>query len=148
MKIAAALTGITHLFLDTSLFIYFVEKNPTYYARAEAVFRRINAGGMMGQTSVVTLSEVLTRPLKVGDTAIVRAYRNLILFSRNLGAESINPVAAEQAAQLRAAYNLKTPDALQVAVAITTGCNAFLTNDRGLKRIQEIPVLILDDLRV
>jgi predicted nucleic acid-binding protein len=48
---------------------------------------------------------------------------------------------AERAAELRARYNLKTPDALQVATAIETGCNAFLTSDMRLKRITELRIL-------
>ena len=53
---------------------------------------------------------------------------------------------AETAADLRASYNLRTPDALQLATAIVSGCQGFLTNDRGLIRVKTIPVLVLDDL--
>jgi predicted nucleic acid-binding protein len=40
------------------------------------------------------------------------------------------------------------PDALHVACAIDTGCDAFLTNDTGIKRVSEIRILILDDLEL
>jgi predicted nucleic acid-binding protein len=46
---------------------------------------------------------------------------------------------------LRARYNLRTPDALQVATALVRRCEAFLTNDARLKRVTEIRVLTLDD---
>jgi hypothetical protein len=42
---------------------------------------------------------------------------------------------AERAAELRARYNLRTPDALQVATALVRRCEAFLTNDARLKRV-------------
>jgi hypothetical protein len=35
--------------------------------------------------------------------------------------------------------------ALQVATAIAAGCDAFLTNDAGLKRVTEIIILMLDE---
>lgn len=53
---------------------------------------------------------------------------------------------AEQAADLRARYNLRTPDAVQIATAIDTGCDAFLTNDIALKRVTEICVIVLSEL--
>jgi predicted nucleic acid-binding protein len=52
------------------------------------------------------------------------------------------------AAELRARYNLRTPDALHIACAIDTGCDAFLTNDTGIKRVNEIRILVLDDLEL
>ncbi len=53
---------------------------------------------------------------------------------------------ADTAAELRARFRLRTPDALQLATAIETGCGAFLTNDHASRRVTDIRVLILDDL--
>jgi predicted nucleic acid-binding protein len=47
---------------------------------------------------------------------------------------------------IRAVQNLRTPDAIQLATAIYPGADYFLSNDRGLERIKEIKVLIVDDL--
>jgi len=49
-------------------------------------------------------------------------------------------------AELRARHNLRTPDALQIAAALVTGCQAFLTNDGSLKRVTDLSVLVLDEL--
>lgn len=35
---------------------------------------------------------------------------------------------------------------LQIATALTAGCEAFLSNDSSLKRVTELRVLTLDDL--
>ena len=43
---------------------------------------------------------------------------------------------------------MRLPDALQIAVAIQEGCEAFLTNDRRLARVAELRVLLLDDLEL
>lgn len=53
---------------------------------------------------------------------------------------------ANQAARLRASYNLRLPDALQVATAVYAGCDAFLTNDRQLQRVQELQVIVLEEI--
>jgi len=47
---------------------------------------------------------------------------------------------------LRAKYRLQLPDALQLAVALVSRCDVFLTNDARLKQISEVRVLLLDDL--
>jgi len=46
----------------------------------------------------------------------------------------------------RAKYGLKTPDSIQVATAIYTSADYFLTNDIRLKAIKEIETLVLDEL--
>ena len=54
---------------------------------------------------------------------------------------------AETAAQIRAKYSgIKAMDALQLASAITSGCDVFLTNDKQLRQVNEIQVLLVDDL--
>ena len=52
------------------------------------------------------------------------------------------------AAQLRARYELKTPDALHVAAALEARCEAFLTNDKGIQRVTDLRVLVLEDLEL
>jgi predicted nucleic acid-binding protein len=57
----------------------------------------------------------------------------------------IDEVVADKAAELRARYNLTLTDAFQLAVAIRAECDAFLTNDSDLKRVKEIPVIVLSE---
>jgi predicted nucleic acid-binding protein len=49
------------------------------------------------------------------------------------------------AAQLRAATDINTPDALQLAAAVAYGCTAFVTNDRRLPEIGGTRILQLTD---
>jgi predicted nucleic acid-binding protein len=148
MKIAEAFADVNNLFVETAPLIYFVERNPTYIARMRSVIQMIDEGTVAGLSSVITLLEVLTQPIKTGDRAVEKAYRDILLSSRNFTLIPINVPVAEQASELRARYNLKTPDAIQIAAALYSGCDAVLTNDLALRRIQEISVLILDDLEL
>jgi len=59
----------------------------------------------------------------------------------------ITAAIAEQAAQLRAKYNLRTPDAIQVAACIELGAEYFLTNDNRLKLVKEINVVAVTELQ-
>ena len=52
----------------------------------------------------------------------------------------------EDAARLRAATGLKTTDALHAATALRTNCALFITNDTDFRRVQGLPVVMLNDL--
>jgi predicted nucleic acid-binding protein len=95
----------------------------------------------------VTLTEVLTVPKRFGRTSLEQEYQELLTQSPFLHLVPIDIEVAELAADLRARYNLRTPDALQVAAAIVRRCEVFLTNDARLKRVAEIRVLTLEELR-
>ena len=141
-----ALANVTMLGLDTPPIIYFIETHPKYDARVTEIFRRIDRGIMTGFTSAITLTEVLTQPLKQGQIYFQREYRDLLLHSTNFYTLPVNAEIAEHAAGLRAQYGLRTADALQVAVAKMANCQAFLTNDKSLQRVEDVKVLVLDEL--
>lgn len=146
MHLHDALQGITVLGFDTAPLIYLVERHPAYVDIMREVVRRIDTGAIAGYSSVVTLTEVLTLPKRLGNTVVERAYRDVLLHSRHFTLRSIDEAMAEQAAALRAQYTLRTPDALQIATALHTGCQGFLTNDIALKRVSSLRVLVLNEL--
>jgi predicted nucleic acid-binding protein len=148
IKLDDALSGVQRLAVDTAPVIYFIEANPKYDALVTDVFQRISNGTLEGHCSVITLTEVLVQPLRQGDQQLSQDYTDLLLQSRHFSTVSIDPAIACTAADLRARYGLRTPDALQVAAAIENGCQAFLTNDAKVKRVKEIRVLVLDELEL
>ena len=84
----------------------------------------------------------------MGQSAIAteNAFRQVLLDSNNFSMIAVDDVIADAAAMLRAKYGIRTPDAVQIASAIVGNSDAFLTNDRGLKRVTELRVLIPDEL--
>jgi len=58
---------------------------------------------------------------------------------------ALNREVIENAAVLRAGYRLQLLDAIHVACAVAHRAQCFLTNDERLRRIQELPILILAD---
>ena len=146
ISVNKALEGIQRLFFDTAPLIYFVEENNTYLSRVKAILALVDAGKLASFTSVVTLTEILPLPMKSGDPLLIQKHRDFLLHSRNLSLLKIDISIAMQAAELRSKYNLRTADALQVSSAISAKCDAFLTNDKQIRRVTELQVLILDDL--
>jgi predicted nucleic acid-binding protein len=145
-KLDDALAGVKNLGLDTAPVIYFVEKHPQYDALVTEIFQRIDNGMLVGITSVITFTEVLVQPIRRDDAKLQQEYSELLLHSADFETMPIDAETARRAANLRAKYNLRTPDALQVATALEFDCQAFLTNDIPLKRVTELRVLILDEL--
>lgn len=141
-----ALKRVTLLGFDTSLFIYFVERHPVYFNVSREIIRRVDSGVLLGYSSMITLTEVLVQPKKFKNSALENDYRTLLLHSRNFELLPIDENVAEQAAELRSRYTIRTPDALQVSAALSAGCQAFVTNDKRLKSISELNILVLDEL--
>jgi len=148
VKIADALKDVGRLYIETAPLIYYVETKPTYIARMDAIIDTVENQTIRAYSSVITLAEVLIQPLRTGDETLEQEYRDILV---NSGGYQLVPTTipvAESAADLRARYNLRTPDALHVASALRAGCDAFLTNDTGIKRVTELTVLVLDELEV
>lgn len=143
VRLEDALRGITSIGLDTSPLIYFIEFHPMFGLVAREIFHRVSIGTIVGYCSNLIRTETLTHPLRRGDHVQAEAYRALFL---NLRMIDVDGMIAERAADLRARYNLRTPDAIHIATAIVAGCDAFLTNDLALRRVTELRVLTLSTL--
>jgi predicted nucleic acid-binding protein len=145
--LSETLSGIITLGLDTAPIIYFIEANPSLDQLITGIFERIAKGECAGVTSVITLTEVLTMPLRSGNRTLQNQYIELLRSSENFITLPVSFSIAEKAAELRARYNLRTPDAIQIATAMEAGCQAFLTNDLRLKRVEEIEIILLSELK-
>lgn len=132
--------------LDTAPLIYWIEENPKYLELTSVFFEAMSLSEFTVVTSTITLLEVLVHPLRLGKLEIAQKYRNILLNSNNLNIISVSPYIAELASQLRANYNLKTPDAIQLAVSISQGASFFLTNDLRLDCVENLEILCLDKL--
>lgn len=133
--------------LDTAPLIFYIEEHPVYLPIVDPLFRAAADGRLMLVTSMITLIEVLTHPMRHGHDALAEQYRNILLAARGLRIEPVSAVVAEQAASLRATHGLRTPDAVQVATALCAGAGVFVTNDARLSELPELQVIVLDRLR-
>lgn len=143
------LTGAGIVGLDTSIFIYHLEDNPTYAPLTKIVFESMESGKFQGITSTITLMELTVLPWRMGHENVAREYEALLVNFPNLSILDIDRGVARLAAKLRADFNVSPADALQVAASLQSGAKAFLTNDKRLTGLQTvIELLILDDFVV
>jgi predicted nucleic acid-binding protein len=148
MKLEDAFIGVQLLYIETAPFIYYTESRAGFVEKMRTIFQRVLDAQINIVTSTITLTECLTKPLREGDTALVTAYNAMLRSTRHIKLIPVDVTVAARAADLRARYKLRTPDALHVASGLVTGCDVFLTNDLDLKRVQEVRVLVLDELEL
>lgn len=132
--------------LDTSIFIYHFEGDPRYLPITKVLLNRIIHGHHHGIVSTVALMELTVYPFSLGKTEVAQHYESLLVHFPNLRVVDVTRDVARRAAQLRAKYNINPADALQTATALSKNASAFVTNDKGLARLNKlIDVIILDD---
>ena len=129
--------------VDTAPFIYFAEDHPRWAPLIAPLFAAADRGEVQLVTSEVTLLEVLVAPLRRGDAHLAERYETLLSRSRGLTLVPLGRTIFKAAAQLRASYPIRVPDALQVAAALAHECRALITNDRRLPPIPGLRVIQL-----
>jgi predicted nucleic acid-binding protein len=128
------------IYLDSCLLIYLAEGHRRWGEAIAAAMTEASQSRFA--ISPLVECECLVGPIRRGDPVLERAYHQL--FGRFLPLAMPEPVYL-QAAQLRARFALRTPDALHLACAQYHGCGALWTNDDRLAQASH--GLALDILR-
>ena len=132
--------------LDTTIFIYHFEANQKYLPLTRSILRYIESGQGNGIISTVVLMELTVHPWRINRGDVARQYEALLVNFPNLKLVDVTREVARQAAQLRAKYNLRPADALQVATAMVNRATVWVSNDKQLKRLEPaIKVIVLED---
>ena len=134
------------VFIDTAPFIYFIEKSPDYLNVVEPIFRAADNSDVRLFSSSLTLLELLVKPLRLKRYDLVDQYEHILTTSSSITMRNLDVNIARRSAEIRAKYNFKTPDSIQLATALSISAELFITNDKQLK-IDEITTITLDELK-
>jgi predicted nucleic acid-binding protein len=132
--------------LDTSIFIYYIGEHREWIDAVDSLFAKALSADRRLVTSELTLCETLVLPYRAADLPLVERYEQFLSRSAGLTLMPIDRSLLHAAAQLRAQYRIKTPDAIQVAAALKGECTSFITNDRKLPEIAGLKVIQLSEL--
>ena len=145
-RLHAFLSRHRRIALDTSVFIYQLERNTAYLTFTSHIFSWLDLPTSEAITSTVTMTELLIQPLREGNEPTAGLYYGLLSRHPNLRWVAPDLEVAALAARYRAQYRLKTIDALHAATASAASATGLITNDAGLARVDGIDVLVLESL--
>lgn len=122
---------MSRIYWDSVLFLYLLEKHPTYASRVRHLLQRSLERGDVLFTSYLALGEVLAGASKAAAAdkrGIVRTAIDRMGFSYlPFGEQSVGTFI-----DLRANRKLKAADSIHLACAAAAGIDMFLTGDRQL----------------
>lgn len=130
------------IYLDSNVVIRLVEGDNQ--PRQQLELRLFSSLGKPGTlvTSRLTRLERRTKPLKTSDFRTLAQF-DVFFAGQELMMIEVTESIIELATELRARFNLRTPDALHYATAVVCGARVFLTGDLAFARLTEIPVELL-----
>lgn len=133
------------LFLDTAVFIYFLENNSYYADKVEHFLYEEIKNKSQSFTSTITIMEFCSKPFELGKIDLIDKF-NSFLLDLNVKVIPITEDIAINAAKLRSRFkSLKAMDSLQLSSSINFGCDRFISNDIKLQQIKDIKVELVVD---
>ncbi len=94
--------------LDTSVFIYYLEANPSYVDLAGEVFSWLEHSPNTAVTSTLTMTELLVHPYRAANEPLVNQYYGLLSLFPNLEWIAPDLAIADTAARIHAHHRLRT----------------------------------------
>jgi predicted nucleic acid-binding protein len=123
---------MSRIYWDTMLFIYWLEENPDFGRRVDAIWSRMRRRDDQLITGALALGELLAGAYRRG--ADRQRIQDVRAAFENAVSEVV-PFTAEAAdlfGQIKGSSKVPSADAIHLACAATAGTDLFLTNDKNL----------------
>jgi predicted nucleic acid-binding protein len=147
-KISQALARIQgqRVYVDTNVFIYFLERHERYFDGVAPFFQLFNDGQSIACTGDAVVAETLYKPNQINDALRVSEFKEFFNNDEFITVLPHTTKAFELAAALAPQRSMKLIDALHYATAALAGCKFFLTNDQGFTSRDAIEVIHLENV--
>ena len=123
---------MSRIYWDTMLFIYWLEENPQFGKRVDAIWSRMQERNDQLITGALALGEVFAGAYKRGANK-ERIQEVKAALERSISA--VIPFTAETAdvyGRIKGSLKIPSADAIHLACAATAGTDLFLTSDKNL----------------
>jgi predicted nucleic acid-binding protein len=134
------------VYVDTNVFIYFLERHDRYFESVVPFFQLFNDGLSLAYTGDAVVAETLYKPYQVNDTLRVSEFKEFFNNDEFITVLPHTKKVFELAAELSPKRGMKLIDALHYATAALAVCKFILTNDQGFTSSDSMEVILLDDL--
>lgn len=118
------------LLLDTSALIAYFGTERTTPVAAAVIDGFVRSGRNPAVVSVVSITELVVRPLRAADPALADDLIRFLVHVPNLTLGDVDLALAREAGSLRATLGLAAPDALILATGLVERCGHVISNDR------------------
>lgn len=129
--------------LDSNIFIYNLENNPQFVLYTDKIFKKLIENKLKASTSIISLIELLSFP---NTENLANKIAEDFYETPNLSVVDITAEVAKKAAQIRRDYKYKLPDSIQLATALLSKSQVFITNDQKLKSFKGLKVILLSEI--
>ena len=141
-----SLTG-RRVYVDASVFIYFLDQSTPHAAAATATLEAAATGEFTAVTGHAVVAEVMVGPYRQGDPLVIRKVKEFFGSAQWLEVVDHPVQAFDDAALLRATSGMPFVDALHVATASLSRCDVVLTHDARMKPGLGVNVVALSAVR-
>ena len=123
---------MSRIYWDTMLFIYWLEENPQFGKRVDAIWSQMQKRNDRLITGALALGEILAGAYKRGadpervrdvKTAFANTVSEIVPFAEE---------AADMFGQIKGSLKIPSADAIHLACAASAKADLFLTNDENL----------------
>ena len=134
------------VFVDTAPVIYCIQQTENFYKDAKRVFNHLTVEQNCQLVfSDITLAEACVYPCRENNFEWLKNLDDFIKKSKVEFIHTSNEIAIKSAL-IRAKFRSFHPfDSIQLATAVIGDCDLFFTNDKRLKKFDEINCVTLDD---
>ncbi len=139
------MTGYNKVFLDTTPLIYFLDSDINFGEKTKLILEEVISEGKEIFTSAITCMEYMVYPYRTGNQDKIDAFFE---FTGDCGIpiKAVDVEIARVAAAIRAEYkDFKAMDSIQLAVALQSGCDLFLTNDNQLRQFKQLRCVTVEE---
>ena len=123
---------MSRIYWDTMLFIYWLEENPQFGKRVDAIWSRMQEHNDQLITGALALGEVFPGAYKRGAN---KERIQEVKAALESSVSAVIPFTAETAdvyGRIKGSLKIPSADAIHLACAATAGTDLFLTNDKNL----------------
>jgi predicted nucleic acid-binding protein len=136
-------TGMSALYLDSNVIIYFIEDRGALRKAASEIILEAQQRGVQLVTSELALAECLHGAYRQQNETLAELYVEFLAGDGMFQLVSLSPPILRTSAKLAALHSTKLLDAIHVASALEIRCQAFVTNDRGIRTPDDLEVIQL-----
>jgi predicted nucleic acid-binding protein len=123
---------VSRIYWDSMLFIYWLEGNPQFGKRVDAIWLRMQERNDQLITGALAFGEVLAVAYRRGAN---RERVQEVKAALEIAVSGVIPFTAETAdlyGRIRGSLKITSADAIHLACAASAGTDLFLTNDKNL----------------